>query len=102
MAKKKTTSTPTPRPRPAGKKKVTFSLAAPEAQTVLVSGTFCDWQLDRHPLKKDRKGNWKTIISLAPGRYEYRFLVDGAWHDDPQCPERVANSYGSLNCVVEV
>jgi len=39
---------------------------------------------------------------LTPGRYEYRFLVDGQWRNDPECAECVANPFGSENCVIHV
>jgi 1,4-alpha-glucan branching enzyme len=94
MEKKSSPSTPR-------KKRVSFAYNAPEAQSVSVTGTFCDWQ-EGYPLKKDRKGLWKTTLSLAPGQYEYRFVVDGQWCDDPQCTERVPNPLGSENCVLHV
>ena len=84
------------------KQRVDFGLLAPDAASVHVVGTFCEWCKDAHPLKKDKKGMWKTHFSVAPGRYEYRFLVDGAWQDDPQCAERVRNSFGTENCVLHV
>lgn len=84
------------------KQRLTFRLHAPEANSVHVSGTFCEWRPDAHPLKKDAKGTWKTQVSLPPGRHEYRFLVDGIWQDDPHCLERVPNSFGTENCVLHV
>jgi 1,4-alpha-glucan branching enzyme len=79
--------------------KVMFSYAAPEANKVLLAGDFTGW--DRAPvsLKKDKSGVWKKSVSLPPGRYEYRLLVDGQWRDDPQCPHRHANQFGGQNCV---
>jgi hypothetical protein len=50
-------------------------------------------------MKKDKKGIWKVAISLAPGRYEYRFVADGNWENDPSCPGCVANEFGGENCV---
>jgi 1,4-alpha-glucan branching enzyme len=90
------------RPKPPGKKRVVFSLEAPDAQQVLVTGTFCDWQTDSCTLKKGSKGLWKATLSLPPGRHEYRFLVDGEWRDDPNCTERVPNPFGTENCVLHV
>lgn len=29
---------------------------------------------------------FSTAFSLPPGRYEYKFIVDGAWHYDPRQP----------------
>ena len=50
-------------------------------------------------MKKDKKGIWKVSVPLEPGRYEYRFWVDGDWADDPNAQERVENPFGSQNCV---
>lgn len=30
-----------------------------------------------------RAGTGSSIFYLSPGRYEYRFVVDGIWTDDP-------------------
>lgn len=79
--------------------KETFTISAPQAKSVCVAGDFTGWDLSPKPLKKDKTGCWKATLSLAAGRYEYRFIVDGQWVDDPQCLERVPNPFGAQNCV---
>jgi 1,4-alpha-glucan branching enzyme len=86
-------------PKTATKRRVTFKLVAPEAKDVRISGNFNEWNYESTALKKDASGVWKTMISLAPGTYEYRFIVDGEWRDDPECLLRVENPFGSQNCV---
>lgn len=81
------------------KQKVTFTYHEPSAKTVLVAGDFTGWDQAPISLKKDKTGVWKKTVSLVPGRYEYRLLVDGQWHDDPQCLNRQPNQFGGLNCV---
>ncbi len=81
-------------------KKIDFILSAPEAQNVFLAGDFNDWEANPHPLKKDNKGNWKINIDLMPGRYEYRFFVDGVWQNDPNCTTFAPNPFGSENCVL--
>jgi 1,4-alpha-glucan branching enzyme len=81
------------------KQRVTFSFVAPEAQDVMLAGDFTAWEQAAISLKKDRSGVWKGTVSLPPGDYEYRLLVDGEWRDDPQCPNRRPNQFGSQNCV---
>jgi len=80
-------------------KKVEFRLFAPEAQSVSLAGDFNGWNVNETPMGKDDKGNWKVAISLPLGKYEYRFWVDGIWHDDTHAQERVENPFGSHNCV---
>jgi 1,4-alpha-glucan branching enzyme len=81
------------------KRRVTFTCEASEASAVSLAGNFTNWDQAPVSLKKSRNGLWKTTLSLAPGTYEYRLLVDGQWRDDPQCPTRVANPFGTQNCV---
>jgi 1,4-alpha-glucan branching enzyme len=83
----------------SAKHKVTFSYVAPEAKNVLLAGDFTGWQQAPVTMKKSKSGEWIKTVSLPPGRYEYRLLVDGQWQDDPNCPNRQANQFGSENCV---
>ena len=83
-------------------KPVEFSLKMPGAQSVFVAGTFNEWDLKRTPMQKNKAGGWKTTVWLPPGRYEYRFYVDGQWVSDPDAKECVGNSYGSENSVLVV
>ena len=84
------------------KQKVTFSILAPEARRVMVVGDFSDWENRPVELKKLKNGQWKAILSLEEGKYQYRYLVDGQWRDDPNCPMRVPNGFGGENCVCVV
>jgi 1,4-alpha-glucan branching enzyme len=79
--------------------KTEFSLLAPQAKSVLIAGSFNQWNLSAHPLKQDKKGVWKISLPLGPGRYEYRFLVDGQWQNDPNCSSFIENPFGTLNCL---
>jgi 1,4-alpha-glucan branching enzyme len=80
-------------------RKVQFEFPASEAQEVYLAGDFNSWDVNANPMKKDKKGLWKATLSLKPGRYEYRFLVDGNWENDPSCAGCVPNEFGSQNCV---
>jgi 1,4-alpha-glucan branching enzyme len=81
---------------------VGFSFRAPRARQVCVTGDFTDWSLQGIPLSLNSDDEWKTTLRLPPGRYEYRFLVDGEWRDDPNARQVVTNTFGTQNCVVEV
>lgn len=83
-------------------KDVTFSFYAPLAKEVLVGGTFNEWNPSKGRLKKSTDGTWKGIFSLKPGRYEYRYRIDGRWENDQGRVPTVANPFGSANNVIEV
>jgi 1,4-alpha-glucan branching enzyme len=81
---------------------VSFEYFNPAAREVLVAGSFNDWQPHATPMTRHRGGNWAAKLLLKPGPYEYRLVVDGQWQDDPMAARFVANSFGGLNCVIEV
>ena len=84
-------------------KTVKFSLSAPLAKEVYLVGTFNEWRIGEKPLKLDKKtGLWTEILKLSPGRYSYKFVVDGDWWSDPNCPNWEWNEYGSHNSILEV
>lgn len=84
------------------KKRKVFQLAAPGAQTVYLAGDFNEWVPDVRPLKVGKNGIWKTTVTLVPGVYQYRFVVDGVWCDDPRCAEKIPNGLGAENCLMRV
>ena len=86
-------------PKKSTTKRVRFELLAPDAQNVSVAGDFNNWDVRSLPMKRDTRGKWKASIALEPGRYEYRFCVDGTWQDDPKVPERADNPFGTQNCI---
>ncbi len=77
-----------------------FKLFAPAAQEVFLVGDFCNWQGDDCPMRRLKDGSWKKSLKLNPGRYEYRFVVDGHWWTDPENPDRQENPYGQHNSVL--
>jgi len=84
------------------KKGVRFSLHAPEAKVVQVVGDFNNWQPGKGVvLDKDGHGTWSTVIPLEPGSYQYRFIVDGHWMEDPNNSNRAETPYGVMNSVID-
>ena len=83
------------------RRRVTFSFSSPGAKEVYVAGTFNGWDPRKDPFKR-HSTDWKAVKYLAPGVYEYRFVVDGIWVDDPSCKNHRPNQYGSENCVLDL
>lgn len=73
-----------------------------DAQWVILEGDFNQWNEKTHPMKKGGGGGWKKFIMVQPGRYEYRFLVDGQWWNDPSNDQVCSNCFGTVNNVLEV
>lgn len=84
------------------RQKVAFEYYAPEAKEVFVAGDFNEWGTRSIPLRKGPDGTWKIETTLSPGRYEYRYIVDGDWQNDQRPLPSVPNAFGSWNSVIEV
>jgi 1,4-alpha-glucan branching enzyme len=84
------------------KRRITFRLEALEANEAVLVGDFNSWDASKHRMKRDDKGKWTKIVTLAPGRYEYKFLVDGQWQNDPSNDQMIPNSFGTLNNIMTV
>ncbi len=79
-----------------------FALQVPEAGEVFLVGDFNDWNADGYKMRKFKDGTCKKKVKLKPGRYEYRFIVDGDWWTDPQNDQRCSNPFGQENSVITI
>jgi hypothetical protein len=70
-----------------------------DAKGVIVSGSFNNWS--HHSYRMIREGNdWVLHLHLSPGRYSYKFVVDGKWIPDEANPLWEENEFGTGNSVV--
>jgi 1,4-alpha-glucan branching enzyme len=81
---------------------VTFELEEAPGKTVYLAGSFNDWQLVKNLNDKTGCGIYRGRLMLAPGEYQYKFVVDGEWRLDPSNPNFAPNNYGSLNSLLTV
>lgn len=51
------------------------------ANKVYLSGNFNDWSPYATPMTKTDSG-WVTQVKIVPGKYFYKFIVDGKWTED--------------------
>jgi hypothetical protein len=52
------------------------------ARSVVLAGSFNGWKTYESFMHKTASG-WELPYALGPGNYEYRFIVDGKWINDP-------------------
>jgi 1,4-alpha-glucan branching enzyme len=84
-------------------REVDFILERNGAGQVYVCGDFNGWRpASLRMIGNAEAGLWEKRLALPPGRYEYKFVVDGQWMHDPDARENVPNIHGSLNSVVAV
>jgi 1,4-alpha-glucan branching enzyme len=98
MMKKQRSSEPAAA-EPAEKIPVEFVLDMPQTRSVAVAGNFNNWDPSQTPLRKTGRGVWRAMVPMPVGRYEYRFVVDGQWFNDPSSTESTPNPFGSENSI---
>jgi len=85
-----------------GEQDVTLKIDLPSAGQVFVAGQFNDWSPTKTELAKGEDGVWRVTLKLKPGKYEYKFVVDGQYMEDPANPDKVADPYGGSNSLLTV
>lgn len=84
---------------------VEFQLRPPEtAETVHLTGDFANWDATAIALgDEDGDGLWTVTHALRPGRYLYKFVIDGGtWVHDPENPGREDDGHQGFNSVLTV
>ena len=79
--------------KPGPKRNILFKIARPNARKVEILGDFTSWV--RKPLKKSGK-IWQYTVPLAPGSYEYVFVVDDKKVRDPNNKKSGSNGKTSV------
>ena len=83
---------------------VIFTFIDPKAERINIVGDFNNWSVTADPLfDRVGDGTWRVRIPLKPGRYEYKYLIDGKkWTPDLWNPDVVDDGFGGLNSVLVV
>ena len=90
-------------PSVPGRYMMQFMFVNDSASKVAIVGDFNDWEEGVSPLRREEKGVWTITIPLAPGRYQYTFVVDGTtWVPDPAAPRTLEDDFGRPNSVITV
>ncbi len=80
-----------------------FSVTAKPGLKVFVAGSFNDWDPEAAPMSEPAgDGHYICRITLAPGSYEYKFVLDDLWILDDENPNFASNDFGTLNSVLVV
>ena len=85
------------------KKAVTFTVHAEKGKAVYLAGSFNEWSTTAKKMAyKAKDGLYAATVQLAPGEYQYKFIIDGTWCADPENVNAVKNDQGTFNSVVTV
>jgi hypothetical protein len=83
---------------------VLFTFIDQKIQRISIVGDFNNWSTTADPLfDRAGDGTWTIRIPLQPGRYEYKYIIDGKkWTPDPWNPDVVDDGFGGFNSVIVV
>jgi hypothetical protein len=91
-----------PPPVPSVTGNTTFKLTGhTEAEAVAIYGSFNNWIQTKNYCAKEADG-WVCRLDLAPGKYTYRFLVDGVGLLDPNNSATEDDGNGLTDSVIVI
>ncbi len=80
-----------------------FVVRLPGAKEVHLVGDFNNWCVSNNSLLwQKEEGVWQKRVFLEPGRYRYKFVIDGQWATDPFNERLEPNPYGGVDSVIEI
>jgi 1,4-alpha-glucan branching enzyme len=85
-----------------GLESVEIACHAPDVGSVFLAGTFNAWDPSACPMERAAEGMWLVTLQLAPGVYEYKFLVDDGWVCKPGVDELDPSLLSDSDCVPNV
>ncbi|MFK7898417.1 MAG: AAA family ATPase [Myxococcota bacterium] len=76
------------------------------AGDVRIAGDFNGWVPDRGVrsliASEGQTRVWTKVLTLEPGTYQYRYVVDGEWREDPTNPQSAPGPTGQPNSILNV
>lgn len=73
-----------------------------DAQKVVISGNFNNWNPYELEMKREPGGLWKIKLYLPRGIYYYQFIVDDEITPDPSNLKTIRDKHGNMVNVLEV
>ena len=91
-----------PPPVPSVTGNTTFRVAGhTDAEVVAIYGSFNNWIQTKNYCAKEVDG-WVCRIDLAPGKYTYKFLIDGVGLNDPTNSATQDDGQGHIDSVIVI
>jgi chromosome partitioning protein len=80
---------------------VLFTIEAPGARCVQLAADFNGWVAVGNEMQSSGSV-WTKVVALPPGRYHYRYVVDGSWKTDPLNVNIEPTPWGGFNSVLDL
>ena len=94
-------------PAPSGPpREIVVRFKDSSAGDVRIAGDFNGWVPDRGVrsliASEGQTRVWTKVLTLEPGTYQYRYVVDGEWREDPTNPRSAPGPTGQPNSILHV
>jgi chromosome partitioning protein len=93
-------------PRSGPPREVVVRVKDSMAGDVRIAGDFNGWVPDRGVrsliASEGQERVWTKVLTLEPGTYQYRYVVDGEWREDPTNPTSAPGPTGQPNSILHV
>jgi 1,4-alpha-glucan branching enzyme len=86
----------------AKSRRIQFEYNNNEATSVFLVGDFNAWNRKKHEMEKKDDGIYRKTLMLSPKPYQYKFIVDGKWKNDPLNKMTTFNPFRGLNNLIYV
>lgn len=83
-----------------GNGNVKFIWPDARAHRVYLVGDFNHWDEQSLPMRRSNSLRFEIELVIPPGRYQFKYLIDGIWWNDPDADEYVDNFWGSEDSVI--
>jgi len=91
---------------PGAPREVVVRFKDASAGDVRIAGDFNGWVPDRGVrsliASEGQTRVWTKVLTLEPGTYQYRYVVDGEWREDPANPQSAPGPTGQPNSILHV
>jgi chromosome partitioning protein len=100
------TTSPSDTAPPPEPREVVIRFRDAQAGDVRIAGDFNGWVPDKGVRSRiESEGPirvWTKVLRLPPGTYQYRYVVDGEWREDPVNEASLPSSAGGRNSILVV
>ena len=81
---------------------IEFRIYRPTAAFISLVGDFNHWNPEQDLLSRGKDGIWRLRKKLFPGKYRYKYVVDGEWVPDIYNIKSASDNTGEICSVIEV
>ncbi len=81
---------------------VEFRIYKPRATFVSIVGDFNYWNPENDLLTKGKDGVWRLQKKLYPGKYRYKYIIDGDWVPDLYNSNSGSDNSGTICSIIEI